>query len=48
MPDRKIPCTKCEETKKFIEQDGLWEYVKCEKMPRKPGWCRLIYRLKKS
>lgn len=47
MPEyREIPCEDCETNKREIEEDGLWEFLGCEPIETRPGWCRLAYQLK--
>ncbi|SQA33422.1 Uncharacterised protein [Vibrio harveyi] len=41
-----VPCEKCEETKREIEEDNLWIVLSCEPIEDKPGWCKLEYDLK--
>ena len=43
---REIPCEHCEANKREIEEDGLWEFLGCEPIEARPGWCRLEYQLK--
>ena len=47
MPDRKIPCARCESEKKHLERSGFWEVVSCTPIAHKDGRCKLVYRRKR-
>ena len=39
-----IPCERCEEEKRELEEVGIWEVLGCESIPDKVGWCRIRYQ----
>ena len=41
-----IPRIYCDEKKREIEEDGLWEVLSCKPIEEKPDWCKLEYQLK--
>lgn len=48
MPDRDIPCDRCEEEKRRLELGGIWEVVSCKPVTYRPGRCKIVYRVKKK
>jgi hypothetical protein len=46
MPDRKIPCERCQSEKEKVERGRRYEVVSCEPTTRDPKKCKLIYRRK--
>lgn len=41
-----VPCKRCKEEKRKLEEVGVWEVISCEPIPNKDGWCRIKYRRK--
>tara|TARA_Y100000294_G_scaffold39730_1_gene35871 strand:+ start:145 stop:294 length:150 start_codon:yes stop_codon:yes gene_type:complete len=41
-----IPCEKCDEVKRELEEAGVWEVIGCDPILGQEGWCRIRYRLK--
>ena len=37
--EKEIPCTDCDSQKEDIERLPGHQYVSCEPIPEKPGWC---------
>lgn len=44
MPDRRVPCDRCDQVKRYLENTG-WVVVSCTPITYQPGYCRLIYKL---
>jgi hypothetical protein len=41
-----IPCERCEEEKRELEEVGIWLVLGCEPIADKEGWCRIRYTRK--
>lgn len=41
-----VPCEDCDERKREIEEDGMWEVLGCHPIEGKGGWCLIEYQLK--
>jgi len=46
MPDKTIPCEKCEQMTDYLEKSGFWAVVSCTPIKYKKGKCKLIYKKK--
>jgi len=47
MPDKVIPCERCEHMKEHQEKSGFWIVVSCKPIKYKSNKCRMIYKQKK-
>jgi len=48
MPKEKIPCKECAKRKKQIKLTPGTEFVSCNEISGKKGWCMLVWRRKRK
>ena len=46
MPDRVVPCERCDHMKEHLEKSGFWKVVSCKPIKHKAGKCRIVYKRK--
>lgn len=41
---QEIPCEQCATKKENIDGSGLYEFISCEPIATRPGWCLFVFK----